>query len=544
MLARLILLVSALLALLGAGCSAANDKGSPSEQPGPQGPHLENLGDDTLELLPGGMEMLKVRYLDGAGEPVAGQQVEFSFLGLSSSAFLPSERPVTDGDGIASTTLSIGSNPPSEFSVRVSAQGVDPLLIEVHVVDARIVYLTVEVSYYGERDVKSRSVTKIAAKSCEEALAAGVAGDVTLSYDDVKHRPVFELAPGVHYAILAWGRDRTNAKVAVGCTEFVAPVTPVTPKPQDPPPSADCSVELVDTATSRSYELVLDLDVSASVERLEQAIRARADQDFPSSEGSTAQGAFFVQALEAELLAGGVDPSGKVPADYDLTLENALDAAGSGPGPYAHALADDVRAFGSHMKLHADYGIGGNVDVPMSIAVDMVYARNESDTVTLLLNGKDGSYVPPLASIEAVYSDSWGALDVQALSLSQGLGDYGKAVMGALLEYEAQSFAGYIGCAVVEQRVASDVPACDEECRAAMCERALNSLRMSLTMDLAAFDVSHPSLGLRGKLYAHDRTDDGIVDDLGPADLSGNWGTAEESDSVSGRVLEPSVAIP
>jgi hypothetical protein len=418
---------------------------------------------------------------------------------------------------------------------------VEPLLIQVLVVEAKPFALTVQVSYSGERDVKWRSVTKIASKSCDEALAAGVAGDITLSYDDEAHSPVFELAPGVHYAILAWGKDRTNAKVAVGCLEYLAPVTA---NKKDAHDTRD--VELVDipmSPASSSYELELDLDVSASVERLEQALRAAAEQDFPSGGDGHAQGALFVQAVQAEMLARGQDPD-TIPGDLDVTLEGVLDAAQRGPRAYVEALASGVRTFGSHLKLHALYGIGAGAEVPMSFVVDMVYVRNESDTLTLLLNGKDGSYVPPLASISAMYSDRWGALDVQALSLSQGLGDYGKAVIAALLAHEPDELASASGCAAVQARVLSDVPGCDELCAEAACERAFNSLRMGLIMDLAAFDVSHPSLGLRGKLYAHDRTDDGLVDDLGPAELSGNWGTAEESDSVTGDVLAPQPAIP
>jgi hypothetical protein len=537
MLARYFLFISVSLALFGVGCAAGDDLRDPSAQPGEEGGRLVNEGDTTLHVLPNGTEPITVRYLDDADEPVAGEQLEFSFLGVSGSAFLPTERPVTDSDGRATTTLSIGSNPPPEFSVRVSAQGVEPLLIKVYVVDAKTISLSVEAHYLGERDVESRTVSKLAQKTCSEALAAGVAGDVTFSYDDPEHRAVFELAPGVHYAILAWGRDSTNAKVAVGCGEFSAPVDPKALHPA-------LRVELNDipmSPASHSYELNLDLDVSLSVARLHDVIRSRADEDFPDSPDSTAQGDFFVQALEAELADRELDDT--VPAELGQKIETALDAANKGLAAYAYALADALSTFGSHVKLHANYGIGAAVELPMSIVIDLVHVRNEDDTVTLLLNGKDSVYVPPLASIEASYSDAWGALDVQALSLSQGLGGYGKAVIAALRANDPTMLDDHAGCMAVGKVLASQVAQCDEACRAATCERALANLRMTLRADLAAFDVSHPTIGLTGKLFVHDRTDDGIVDDVGPADLSGNWGTSEVSDSVTGHVLAPVTTV-
>jgi hypothetical protein len=40
-------------------------------------------------------------------------------------------------------------------------------------------------------------------------------------------------------------------------------------------------------------------------------------------------------------------------------------------------------------------------------------------------------------------------------------------------------------------------------------------------------------------VFAHERDGDGLVNDLGPATLMGNWGNAPDDDEVVGQVPTP-----
>jgi hypothetical protein len=525
MLARSILLPVLCLLLL-AGCMADPDnQGFAVDDPSREG-ELMYEGESTLYMLPNSMEQLRVRYLSLDGRPVAGAQLEFAFLGLSGSSFLPTAMPVTDGEGLATTTLSVGSSPPQSFQVRVSAQGAEPLFIDVKVVDATTVLLSVAAKYDGMRIVESRTVSKIAGRTCAEALEANVLGDPSITYEDKDYRPVFELGAGVSYAVLAWGRDSTNAKITVGCEEFAAPITD-----DEAAAHADVEVHMADipmAPAAKPYPFTLDLDVSVSVARLGAAMRARAAADFPVGEGRVFQGDYYAGALRDQLVADGEDEAAADLAarrtEVAEQLELALQADERGLAAYVNRIAERAEELGAFIKLDVVYGIGVAEDVPMSITLAMVRARNAMATETLML-------------------DKLGALDIKTLSIDQPLGGYGKALISALAVSEESALAEVAGCDVVSAFIADDVvlaPACDEDCQRATCERARASLRVSVAMDLLSFDVTHPNIGLRGVLFAHDRfEDDGLIDDLGPATLTGNWGIADASDPVTGEVPEP-----
>jgi hypothetical protein len=51
----------------------------------------------------------------------------------------------------------------------------------------------------------------------------------------------------------------------------------------------------------------------------------------------------------------------------------------------------------------------------------------------------------------------------------------------------------------------------------------------------------HPNIGLRGKVYVHERQGDELVDDLGPnrGSFEGNWGGAPDPDPVGCTVPTP-----
>jgi hypothetical protein len=527
-----------ILCALGGGC--ADSSGGPisdfPDDDGDDGAHLENAGADVVDVLPNGTAQLSVFYIDDYGSPLPGVPVEFALADPAGGSSLTPSTPVTGDDGSASTLLRVGSEPSvNKFRVRVSAAGVAPIYIQVMVDDVARVSVEVAVVYMGSRDVDMRTVTALPSVTCEQALAAGVSGDVTYTYGDEETVKTFELGPGLHYSLVAWGRDRTNAKVAEGCVGFDAPIV-ASMQMQEPE-----SIELVDTPMRlmNSYDLTLDLNVSASVARVREAVEAAAVAALPVT--ASPEGDFYLDALDATLRAAGNTSAADALAtrrgseDLAGALAAELEAAAVGAAAYGEALGAAAASFGNRLEVRT-YGAGAT-DMAYMIEVRMVRARTGDGTDLLELSP---TFVVPTAMVDADYSDTLGALVINTLWVELGLGSYGKALISALAAREQPPARAAGGCGVLAQFIADDGAlgaACDASCRALVCDRALDTLDTASSNALTSLDAAHPTLGLSGQVWAHDRDGDGLVDDLGPASLMGNWGTSE--DPVTGVVPTP-----
>jgi hypothetical protein len=535
MLLRSALLATCLFSVGLAGCaiSAPNsDMGSdPSQQ---DGAHLDNEGADNISVLPNHMAELSVRYYDAYGSPVPGVAVEFAFIDAAPGSSLMPTTPVTDDDGRVRSTLSVGSEPVDMFRVRVSADGVDPIYIHVKVSEVATVSVDVEVTYGGERDVNTRTVTALPSVTCEEALAAGVSGELTYTYPEAQTVKRFELGPGLHYAVVAWGKDQTNAKVAEGCTELDAPILGVT-KP------VSKRVELLDTTMKLlgSFDLTLDLDVSASVERASGIISTVASAALPATDYP--EGDYYLDALEAQLRDAGetsaADDLAARSAELAGPLQTSLETAQQGALAYAAALGESCAAFGDRLEVRTKFGSAVDAN---TIMVSMLRARTSDgvDGIPLEL-APEGTW-----PVDAAYSDTLGAVNINLLTLPVGLGSYVKALISGLAERPEPGPRAQGGCAALAAFIAGDEAlntACDADCAAAACTRALDAVDSASASALTALDTTYASIGLRGQVYAHERTGDGVVDDLGPnrGEFEGSWGNAPDDDNVACTVPVP-----
>jgi hypothetical protein len=528
-----------LLVLLALG--ACSDSGPVSgvgddDDGADEGPYLENEGDEVVRLLPNGMTELSVRYIDAFGSALPGVPIEFAVTDPAGGSSLMPSMPVTDDEGRATTLLRVGSDPTTRsFDARVSADGVEPLFIEVRVGEVAGVAVVVEVAYQGARDVQKRTVTALPSVTCSEALAAGVSGELTYTFEGEETVKEFQLGPGLHYSVLAWGRDRTNAKVAEGCTEVDAPI-------KDELDPLELEVMLVDTPMKLqgSYALTLDLDVSESVARVSGAIEAAVSEALPTTDA--AEGDFFLDALESTLRGAGNTAAADELAARRTgeglagALQSSLDAAQHGVLAYATALAEAAATFGNRLEARTTYG---NSEMGMQVTVDMLRARTTDGTDGLDLGGL---ITEGMARIEAQYSDTLGALDIATLSLKLGLGSYGKALVAAIATRGEPGPRKEAGCEQLAAFVAADgalALACDASCAELACTSALDSVRAASSSALTPLDTAHDTIGLRGKVFAHERDGDGIVNDLGPATLMGHWGKSDDADEVQGSVPAP-----
>jgi hypothetical protein len=377
------------LALSGCALDAGNGDGTAAldDEGDGDGPYLENEGDDVLQVLPNGMAELSVRYFDAFENALPGVPVEFGLSGPAGGSSLMPASTVTDDEGRARTLLRVGSDP-SRFYVRVSADGVEELDIEVRVGEVAGSSVIVEVKYAGERDVQKRTVTALPSVNCEEALAAGVSGELTYTFEGEETVKRFSLGPGLHYSVLAWGRDRTNAKVAEGCAELDAPIEE---DGEDQRAPLELEVMLVDTPMNLqgSYALTLDLSVAPSVARVASALETAAVGLLPVTPAP--EGDFYLDAVESTLRAGGQAAAADalverraLSDELDLALQSALDAAAVGVVEYAVELGAACGTFGNRLEVRTTYG---SADKDMSVTVDMLRARTSDGSDGLDLSG-------------------------------------------------------------------------------------------------------------------------------------------------------------
>ncbi|MFT3927082.1 MAG: hypothetical protein QM778_31340 [Myxococcales bacterium] len=81
------------------------------------------------------------------------------------------------------------------------------------------------------------------------------------------------------------------------------------------------------------------------------------------------------------------------------------------------------------------------------------------------------------------------------------------------------------------------VALCNQDCANNVCLEVLSSVVDAARAGYQDLDQDHASITLTGKVSAHDRSGDDAVDDLGPSQLTGNWGkdpVSNHEDAVTG----------
>ena len=554
---------------LSAACSAMPDRTG--------GLHAEDMGTDTLVpvddttqvLAPGSERKLHVRY---RGEYPAGREVEFAVVALETSddeyetaaevgpdagvmappgGSLAPDRVTLFIDGEASTTLTVGTTP-GRFRVRARVEGADPVFFNIEVSEAYPRPLSVKVQYDGLRSVVSRSATALAGMDCEQAKMADTSRAEVRTLDMPDGMLSFSLMPQQTYAIMAWGRDGTNAELANGCMV----VTSGAPADNAKGDLATV-VNIYDTPmrlSDSTFPVELGLKVDASMARLASVTTAEVQKLLPAAPNAEAKA--YLDTVHGVLVASNTDNATLLQTKRDASMEGSLAAVLStnkaGLLPAASALSTLLTSFGKNLAVHANYGVGAP-GVPMSLTVSKLVTRSEDGSLAFDLMTVSGG-MSPTATILADFDESRALVDVKTLSITLGVGTYGRALLDALAKGNEEWFVarlgGAAGCAAVQDWLANDssvrdganAPLCDQACAALVCKAATKSVADAARTGFSQFDVdsgsAHATISLAGKLSAHDRVDDDAVDDLGPSPVTGNWGKAEgaeKEDTVSGE---------
>lgn len=548
--AWLVLAVSAVLSLVvacqvGQAEVEATTTAEPTSDPEPfvaGEPSLAWVGGDELRPFYGEELPLTVRYTDQDGEPLGGHRVQFALQGDARGSALGVVEATTDNQGLASTTL-IAGNESATFEVRASApKATVRASVVVSLAGAGAVDVTV--LYDGGRDLDSYDVTLVPDESCDFALQQGLVGPVTFSIPSNAPQTSFgDVVPGSHAAI-AWGRDAAGAKVAEGCSEVevVAGETTVV------------AVILVDRRLDLegSFEMQAALNVDQSAARVvdaaeEAGVAWLSDQPLAGArryldameahlrESGRATDAGF---LAANRLGGGVEPS----------LQGELEAAGLGPRVAVTALAQRLGQRGGRLSVEATYAVASNDPLMMSFVAREVFARDVDGASPLRLElADDDSEGVVGASIDGRFNEVASVIEVATLRLELSLGRYARVLLQGLGAEQGVNSLGQElyaagGCELVKAWAVTHPatsPYCEASCAAAACEAVLDSLQGAVAESFAVLDVDHEAIGLRGELPGYDRDEDGLVDELDEALLTGSWGKAaasNEPDIVTGVV--------
>jgi hypothetical protein len=137
----------------------------------------------------------------------------------------------------------------------------------------------------------------------------------------------------------------------------------------------------------------------------------------------------------------------------------------------------------------------------------------------------------PALSLSSSFDAGSAELVISELRVELPLGRYGRTLLAGIEGESAgvpPTLREAAGCSAVfgpwwsKNNLAS---VCDSGAAVTACESALSALRTQIDSDLAALDAESPAIVLSGRVLAHDRSEDGKVDDLGPDELVGSWGT-------------------
>lgn len=512
-----------------AACGGEDMVASAMLAPNDQAPTTSLVIQDSagIDVVAGTTQALRVRYVGLPNQqPLADAVVEFGLTGAADGASLQSALATTDAHGFAEMTLVAGGTV-AAFRVRASAEGATPVYFDVNVVAAQRPALTIDVTYDGQRPIETRSVSILDNMKCEQFAQRNNSADVKVAYmvaapeQSIDYKE--QLGAGRTYAVVAWGSDATNSKLATGCVAFTAPVT------DDADQAAvTLTVPLHDLKLDLAarYAVSLTLDAHAALAALSTRSRSIVDAQLPQS--ATPQASFLLDLLPSQ----NDFATARKDLGLDAALEASLTQTKTGPLRAAEAWASLVADEGGACTIEGqltsvDMGAGG-----FSFAVDRVLSIR-SGTVAKEI---DLSAVPLRGAVglSAAYSAARAAIDVQALKVPIGFGSYAVYLLNqvqASPDVQGRALADIAGCAELSRFVDARTAVFGAVSAqvAGLCSAAVQKLRQQVAEDWTSLDSSRAAFQVGGSVFVHDRDGEGSVDDLGPAVLSGDWATSGAS---------------
>jgi hypothetical protein len=185
-------------------------------------PGLFFVSAQTLTIPSAGTADLKVR-LACDSQPYPGALVGFEIVGDGKGSQLSALSAPTDDNGVATVTLAAGTAA-AFFSVRVSAEGADPILFQVTVSAATAGSILVHLSYNGPNTYTEYRTYLYANRQCATVDPFAISGALqeAPAVSTISATPQFvSVAVGTNYAVAVTARQG-GVLLGFGCTGAVA----------------------------------------------------------------------------------------------------------------------------------------------------------------------------------------------------------------------------------------------------------------------------------------------------------------------------------
>jgi len=471
---------------------------------------------------------IEVRYLEG-GAPQAGVTLRFVLDGNANDAVLEDLEVVTDGDGLARTTLVAGTVG-SAFRVRASAERAPPAYVDVSVSNAGFGTIRVSAPYDGARAEWSRRVITVYSETECDPDAGYPASRIArvLPLDDPTESEVtFNTLPaGLSYAVVGVVEGSTGEVLASACVDSVAVLADA---------RTDVNLRFADVALmpAGTYETELVLDADA----FEAVVMRGIDAGVPAA-GVSAEA--MLEAVEDELRARGFDVVADAFAAERMTGAPAddLDARLAGDG--ADAEEGLRRFFARLLELFGKVRLSGPLE--LDAEADALGATWRVNALQIgEIGTPDGPAPLPIdpelaglalsPSLGITWRPEADEVKVDSLSMSLPIGVLVSAALEAALadsmSAPGRALRDAAGCGTLIAWVADDPtlsPVCDASCADAACTEALGPI-LDAAQTAMLEEPGLDTLTLAGPLAAIDDDGDLVVDRL-DGTLPGSWASA------------------
>ncbi len=477
--------------------------------------YLELEGESSLMLVFGDEARILVRYLDENRAPITGGIVTFALAGGAHDSSLLGLDGITQSEGVAETTLMAGSTR-AAFRVRVTAEGADPLWVDVAVGDEGFGQLEVTTTYEGEREPQL-GVAVFAGLTCDDELTMETRGDWYRIVESVEEPVTFiGLPAGATFAVAGIGEGPMGDLLAYGCVDDVT---------IDAEELQTAAVDIVDLPQqSRGvYDTQLDFASPETASLLGSQVAAQ----YTTLADSGA--AAILDAAEAQLIAEGNEEFAMLlsmlrEADMEMAFATRLRDDSVGPEAALSAVETLVRERAQRVVLSGTLRIADELGFQV-----MAVQSGTEDAVSDLMSP---GLMELEASVDGTLAEGGAMLSLEALTISLPAAAIVDGIAaaelsdpddeGGLTEYMLRNAS----CDLIAPPDGA-IAYCDAACFQAACEQIVQNVAGELLVGLE--DIGRTQLDMRGDVELTDDTAD-LTSDTLVAELEGEW-TSEGDES-------------
>ncbi|MDD9940351.1 MAG: hypothetical protein OXU20_04715 [Myxococcales bacterium] len=586
------------------GCDSAQlsgdvtDADSPDENVQVVDRQLKLAGDAEREMAFEAREVIRVQLVSLDEEPIADTAVSFAIEGPVEDAGLSAVAVETDELGWARNTVFSGRTSGS-FSVRIDAEGAEPVLVSVTVSPRGFGAVEVEAPHEGRRPLARRFLTVIRDESGEGAQGCdGVSPDQSdqrIAFPD-KGAISQPLAAHDSYVFKVEGLSTSGTVLASGCMDGIQivagrasrVVVPLVDMPleavgefelravlKDEAPGLGSTVQ--DAFASRlgqtdamSEQELAALDVAFLLDTLDKTLRANpAGEPAPDAgtglgvDGGMDAGADTDAGVEgmdggldggvdaqdgpAVLLANALKQAEQADA-LQSDLQDRLRQANVGPRVATEQLWQAANESLQHATLLGRLTVSQGEATWKAQQLEAAPLSSLGDAPTIVFDDEDGT--TGTATLD--YDRASDTVTVDSLPMLWPWGELASKALSAAASESSRngsnkSLMVQMGCEALAEALMAlsiDTSACGSTCTQQVCERALSTLLPPGQAALLARDADGVEGTLSLMFVLDDSNDDLSAEALVDGTFTGSWGGDSQSASGPIKQDEPAGTTP